>query len=109
MALIVLANASNCIKKNCRLRSRLIDVLQAYGLVLITRSFQTKLLNLSYGAYVCRAYLLRHVDALLGRLEAWHELGDVSTGPLGLQRALLLRGVLHHRLGLVETFFFSLK
>ena len=49
------------------------------------------------------AHLLGHVHTLLGGLELGHQLGHVLAGPLGLQAALLLGGVLHDGLLLVVT------
>merc|ERR1719341_1391252 len=54
------------------------------------------------------ADLLGHINALLGGLELWHQLGDVSAGSLGLQGALLLGGVLDHGLGLLVALLSSL-
>ena len=49
------------------------------------------------------ADLLGHIHTLLGGLQLGHQLGHVLAGPLGLQGALLLGGVLHHRLHLVPA------
>ena len=47
------------------------------------------------------ADLLGDIHALLGGIELGHQLGDVGAGPLGLQGALLLGGVLDNGLGLL--------
>merc|ERR1712200_371918 len=47
------------------------------------------------------AHLLGHINALLGGGELGHQLGDLGTGPLGLQGALFLGSVLDNGLGLV--------
>merc|ERR1712080_665480 len=53
------------------------------------------------------AHLLGYIHALLGGLQLGHQLGDVLTGSLGLQRTLLLGGVLHDGLRLVITLLLS--
>ena len=47
------------------------------------------------------ADLLGDINALLGGGELGDQLGDMGAGPLGLQWALLLGGVLHNSLGLL--------
>merc|ERR1719334_260884 len=54
------------------------------------------------------ADLLGYIHTLLGGLQLGHQLGDVLTGSLGLQRTLFLRGVLHHGLSLVIALLLSL-
>jgi len=54
------------------------------------------------------ADLLGNIHTLLGGLQLGHQLRHVLAGPLGLQGALLLGGVLHNSLGLLKTFFSSL-
>ena len=49
------------------------------------------------------ADLLGHVHTLLDRSQLGHQLGHVLAGTLGLERALLLGGVLDDGLGLVEA------
>lgn len=54
------------------------------------------------------AHLLGYIHTLLGGLQLGHQLGDVLTGSLGLQRTLFLGGVLHHGLSLVIALLLSL-
>merc|ERR1719150_3236429 len=54
------------------------------------------------------AHLLGHVHALLGGGQLGHQLGHVLAGPLGLQAAVLLGGVLHDGLLLVVTLLLAL-
>merc|ERR1711872_877124 len=54
------------------------------------------------------ADLLGNIHTLLGGLQFGHQLRHVLAGPLGLQGAFLLGGVLHNSLHLVETFFIPL-
>merc|ERR1712002_490584 len=54
------------------------------------------------------ADLLGNIHTLLGGLQLWHQLCHVLAGPLGLQGAFLLGGILNNSLGLLVTFFFSL-
>merc|ERR1719192_1974189 len=54
------------------------------------------------------AHLLGHVHTLLGGGQLGHQLGHVLAGPLGLQAALLLGGVLHDGLLLVVTLLLAL-
>merc|ERR1712243_391388 len=53
------------------------------------------------------ADLLGYIHTLLGGLQLGHQLGDVLTGSLGLQRTLLLRGILYNSLDLVIALFSS--
>merc|ERR1712098_585073 len=53
------------------------------------------------------AHLLGYIHTLLGGLQLGHQLGDVLTGSLGLQRTLFLGGVLHHCLSLVIALLLS--
>merc|ERR1712058_61509 len=53
------------------------------------------------------AHLLGYIHTLLGGLQLGHQLGDVLTCSLGLQRTLFLGGVLHHGLSLVITLLSS--
>merc|ERR1712112_345487 len=50
------------------------------------------------------AHFLGNIHALLFRLQLGNQLGDVLAGPLWLQGTLLLGGVLHYGLRLVEAF-----
>merc|ERR1711863_234673 len=54
------------------------------------------------------ADLLGNIHTLLSWGQLGDQLGDVLTGPLGLQRTLLLGGVLDHSLDLVVTLLASL-
>merc|ERR1712002_660309 len=54
------------------------------------------------------ADLLGNIHTLLGGLQLWHQLCHVLAGPLGLQGAFLLGGILNNSLGLHVTFFLSL-
>merc|ERR1712002_379546 len=54
------------------------------------------------------ADLLGNIHTLLGGLQLWHQLCHVLAGPLGLQGAFLLGGILNNSLGLLVTFFLSL-
>merc|ERR1711863_143305 len=54
------------------------------------------------------ADLLGNIHTLLSGGQLGHQLGDVLTGPLGLQRTLLLGGVLDDSLDLVVTLLISL-
>merc|ERR1711895_304562 len=54
------------------------------------------------------AHLLGYIHTLLGGLQLGHQLGDVLTGSLGLQRTLFLGGALHHGLSLVIALLLSL-
>jgi len=47
------------------------------------------------------AHLLGDINTLLSGLQLGHQLGHMGTGPLGLQRTLLLGGILDNGLGLV--------
>merc|ERR1711962_700503 len=53
------------------------------------------------------AHLLGYIHTLLGGLQIGHQLGDVLTGSLGLQRTLFLGSVLYNSLDLVITFLSS--
>merc|ERR1719481_1324537 len=53
------------------------------------------------------ADLLGNIHTLLGGLQLWHQLRHVLAGPLGLQGAFLLGGVLNNSLGLVKAFLRS--
>merc|ERR1719481_2124573 len=53
------------------------------------------------------ADLLGNIHTLLGGLQLWHQLCHVLAGPLGLQGAFLLGGVLNNSLGLVKAFLRS--
>merc|ERR1711863_162044 len=54
------------------------------------------------------ADLLGNIHTLLSWYQLGDQLGDVLTGPLGLQRTFLLGGVLDHSLDLVVTLLSSL-
>jgi len=54
------------------------------------------------------ADLLGNIHTLLGGLQLGHQLRHVLAGPLGLQGAFLLGGVLHNSLHLVVAFFLAL-
>ena len=54
------------------------------------------------------ADLLGNIHALLSGGQLGDQLGDVFTGPLGLQRTFLLGGVLDHSLNLVVTLLITL-
>jgi len=49
------------------------------------------------------AHLLGYINTFLSRLQLGYKLGDMSTGSLGLQIALLLGGILDNGLGFVKT------
>merc|ERR1712020_477941 len=62
-----------------------------------------RLLHLSGVGFGPGAHLFGNINTLLCGLQLGHQFGDMGTGPLGLQRAFFLGGILNNSLGFVIT------